>query len=186
MLSTGPFRIDLADERLWRGSDAIALRPKTWAVLRHLVERAGRLVTKQELLDAVWSGVAVEEKVLNASIAEIRSALGDDARAPRYVETIARRGFRFIAPLSRAETDAAPSDAAPERPAPRPAAGHRTPFVGRDRELALLDRDRGWRSRLLTEHLALPSSVVEVLERRLRRLSPACVRLLDVAALIGD
>lgn len=95
--------IDVAAERLWHGSDAIALPPKTWAVLRHLVERPGQLVTKRELLNAVWEKTVVAEKALNASIGEIRQALGDSAREPRYVETVHRRGFRFVAPLTPVE-----------------------------------------------------------------------------------
>ncbi|MBY0273965.1 winged helix-turn-helix domain-containing protein, partial [Candidatus Binatia bacterium] len=102
VLRCGAFRIDLDDERLWYGAEAIALRPKTWAVLRLLIERPGRLVTKGELIEAVWRGTVIEEKVLNASIAEIRRALRDDARAPRYVETVPRRGFRFVAPVDAA------------------------------------------------------------------------------------
>lgn len=91
------FRLDLSEERLWDGSDPISLRPKTWAVLRYLVENAGRLIPKGDLLDVVWGDTAVEEKAVNTCIGEIRVALGDSSRHPRFIETVQRRGFRFIA-----------------------------------------------------------------------------------------
>jgi DNA-binding winged helix-turn-helix (wHTH) protein len=95
-----PFHFDLVTERLWRGAEAIALRPKTLAVLRHLVERPGQLVTPQELLRAVWSGVYVGQSMPRLCIREIRAALGDDAKRPQFIETHPRRGYRWIAPLT--------------------------------------------------------------------------------------
>ena len=73
-----PFRLDLSSEQLWRDEQAIALRPKTFAVLRYLVEHPGKLVTKDELLDAVWAGTVVSDTVLKSCIRELRTALGDD------------------------------------------------------------------------------------------------------------
>ena len=70
-----PYRLDLDAGLLRAGGRAIALRPKTWAVLCYLAERPGMLVTKDELLDAVWSGVTVTEATLTKSIGEIRDAL---------------------------------------------------------------------------------------------------------------
>lgn len=102
-----PFRLDRAGGRLLRGSDAIPLRPKTWAVLTYLAERPGMLVTKRELMDAVWSDVTVTESVMSKSIGELRVALGDVAKTPRFIETIHRRGFRFIAALATASAPAA-------------------------------------------------------------------------------
>ena len=72
------------------------MRPKTWAVLLYLVERPGALVTKEELLDAVWRDVAVTPDTLTKSIGELRVALGDELKRPRFIETVHRRGFRFI------------------------------------------------------------------------------------------
>ena len=92
----GPFRLDRENECLWRGKQAVALKPKAFAVLRYLVEHPGRLVTKNELLDAVWSDVAVSEGVLKFCIREIRKALGDKPQAPRFIETLHRRGYRFL------------------------------------------------------------------------------------------
>src|SRR5262245_27295956 len=95
-----PFRVDLHNEQLWREDDAIALRPKTFAVLRYLVEHARELVTKDALLDAVWAGTIVSDTVLKSCIRELRIALGDDVQEPHYIATVHRRGYRFIASLT--------------------------------------------------------------------------------------
>ena len=73
------------------------LRPKAWALLRHLAERPGTLVTKEELHAAVWGDVVVSDDTLTQTLGELRRALGDDPRAPHVIETVHRRGFRFIA-----------------------------------------------------------------------------------------
>jgi DNA-binding winged helix-turn-helix (wHTH) protein/predicted ATPase len=91
-----PFRIDLEDERLWRDGVAVRLRPKTFAVLRALVEGQGRLVTKDELWSSVWAGTTVTDDSLTKCIREIRNALGDDPGAPRFIETVHGRGFRWV------------------------------------------------------------------------------------------
>lgn len=95
-----PFRLDLANEQLWRDEQLIALRPKTFAILCYLVEHPGRLVTKDELLRAVWGETQVSEEGLRDYLREIRRALGDDAEAPRFVETVRGRGYRFLATIS--------------------------------------------------------------------------------------
>src|SRR5215208_5575217 len=95
----GGFQLDSANERLWRGDQAIALRPKAFAVLNYLVDHRGQLVTKQQLLDNVWSSTFVTDAVLKDSIRQVREALGDDATSPRYIETAHRRGYRFICQL---------------------------------------------------------------------------------------
>jgi len=91
-----PFRLETANERLYRGDAVVALRPKSFGVLCHLVERAGQLVTKDELLDAVWHDVNVTDAVLKGCIRELRDALDDDPEAPRFIETAHRRGYRFV------------------------------------------------------------------------------------------
>lgn len=109
------FILDVGDHRLWRGTRALRLRPKTWRVLCFLVERAGQLVTRETLHGAVWHGAAVTDDTLTQSIGELRRALGDSARSPRYIETVHRLGFRFVAhprPIDDAAT-------APARPASR-------------------------------------------------------------------
>ncbi|MFM0740155.1 AAA family ATPase [Paraburkholderia xenovorans] len=98
------FRLDLSNQCVWRlnpgqSASRIDLPPKTFAVLRHLVEHPQRLVSSEALLEAVWPDVHVQPEVLKGHIAAIRRALGDSAERPRYVETHRGRGYRFIAPV---------------------------------------------------------------------------------------
>ena len=97
----GPFRLDRPNRRLHRGVSVIPLRPKAFAVLDYLVARAGRLVTKDQLLAAVWPDTAVTDTVLKVCVREIRDALGDDPDAPHFVETAHRLGYRFISQISQ-------------------------------------------------------------------------------------
>ena len=90
--------------------EVVALTPKAFAVLRRLVEDGGQLVTKEELLRAGWANTHVTDGVLKVSILEIRRALGDDSAAPRFIETVPRRGYRFIAPRTRTATIATSAD----------------------------------------------------------------------------
>src|SRR5271163_3151843 len=97
------FRLDTGNQCLWQREEKaetrISLTPKTFAVLRYLVERAGRLVQQDELMEALWPGTFVQPEALKNHILDIRVALGDDAKNPRFIETLPRRGYQFIAPL---------------------------------------------------------------------------------------
>jgi DNA-binding winged helix-turn-helix (wHTH) protein/predicted ATPase len=115
-LSTAPVRLDLANERLWCGDQARVLRPKTFALLRYLVEHPEQLLTKATLLDALWPETAVSEVVLAVCMRELRRALGDDARTPRFIETVHRRGYRFIGHLPVMHPSALHTAAAPPPP----------------------------------------------------------------------
>ncbi len=92
----GSFTLDAANELLWKGSERIVLRPKTFALLRHLTERPGQLATKQELLSALWKNLNIGDEALKHCVNEIRTALNDSPQSPRYIETVFRRGYRFI------------------------------------------------------------------------------------------
>jgi hypothetical protein len=110
----------------------VALRPKTFAVLQYLAQHPGDLVTKQALLDSVWGDVAVTEDVVRLSIRELRGALADDHTTPRFIQTVPRRGYRFIAamgaaPFSALEPTAVPASDGPAWPGV---------VVGRERERA--------------------------------------------------
>jgi DNA-binding winged helix-turn-helix (wHTH) protein len=96
VLFCADLQIDVANECVWRGQEALHLTPTAFALLRYLVEHAGQLVTKEELLQAIWPETAVTEGVLTTHIRQLRQALGDEAKAPRYIETVHRRGYRFI------------------------------------------------------------------------------------------
>jgi DNA-binding winged helix-turn-helix (wHTH) protein/tetratricopeptide (TPR) repeat protein len=93
----GPFRLDVVSHRLWRGEREIPLRPKSWDVLCYLVGRPGHLVTKEALHRAIWADTAVSDDTLTKSIGELRQALGDSSRSPRFIQTVHGRGFRFVA-----------------------------------------------------------------------------------------
>jgi DNA-binding winged helix-turn-helix (wHTH) protein len=95
-LDFGPFTLDFDDESLRRGGRRLALRRKSFAVLCHLALRRDRLTTKEELLRVVWQGSAVSESVLKVCVSELRRALGERRGAPRYIETVHGRGYRFI------------------------------------------------------------------------------------------
>jgi hypothetical protein len=95
-LTFGPFRLDPAHGRLWRGEQVTTLRPRSLAMLRYLLAHPGQLVTKAELRQHVWAGTHVSDTVLRVCVQEIRRALRDAAAAPRYLETVGRQGYRFL------------------------------------------------------------------------------------------
>ena len=100
MKSFGPFRLDDANQCVWRGETRIALMPKPFAVLQYLVEHAGRLVTHDELLSAIWPDTFVQPEVLRRYVLEIRKALGDPAQEPHFIQTRPKRGYEFIASVT--------------------------------------------------------------------------------------
>jgi len=93
----GPYRLDLSKRVLMRAGETISLAPKALEILIVLVVHAGELVEKDELLKAVWPDTFVEESNLSQNIFTLRRALGDERVGARYIETVARRGYRFIA-----------------------------------------------------------------------------------------
>ena len=96
----GPFRLDLANACLWHAAQRVILRPKTFEVLVYLVTHAGQLVTKEALFDAIWPETVVGDGVLKTSMTELRKALGETAKAPQWIATVHRRGYRFVAPVT--------------------------------------------------------------------------------------
>src|SRR5437867_10680731 len=94
------FTLDLESGFLRRGGDDVALRPKSFEVLTYLVERHGRLVSKSDLIEAVWPDTAVSDNSLAQCLAEIRRALGDDSQ--QVIRTVARRGYFFAVPVTTA------------------------------------------------------------------------------------
>jgi len=130
-----PFRLDLVNQELWRGTERLPLRSKPYAVLAYLATHPSRLVLRQELVDAVWQDTRVAEGVLRGYVRDLRAVLGDDPVAPRFIETVARRGYRFVARLPGRE-GAAVVARGPD-PGAEPGA---LPVVGRKRELHALER----------------------------------------------
>ena len=104
----GPFALDPANACLWRGTEAVALSPKVFDVLHYLVQHPDRLVTKDELLDAVWPETAVTDAVVRVTIGALRKAL-DDTAPPRFIATVPRRGYRFLASVTVADASESPN-----------------------------------------------------------------------------
>jgi TolB-like protein/DNA-binding winged helix-turn-helix (wHTH) protein/tetratricopeptide (TPR) repeat protein len=132
------FRLDTENHLLWRNGDRVPIAPKAFDVLAYLVEHAGRVVTQDEILEALWSETYVNPEVLRKYILEIRKTLGDRPDKPEFIETYPKRGYRFVAPvvddsasepsrLPRVRTEE-PAGESPEttHPEPRSASGKRT------------------------------------------------------------
>jgi DNA-binding winged helix-turn-helix (wHTH) protein/predicted ATPase len=130
-----PFRLDPRGGRLWQGEREIRLRPKTLAVLRYLAERPGRLVSTAELLRAVWTDVAVSDVMPRLCIRELRAALGDDARSPRFIQTRPGRGYQFVAPVLPLTIPRATAS----EPSPATGVSRGLPLVGRQADLDRLE-----------------------------------------------
>lgn len=100
MYRFGAFTFDCVSYRVTHGAHVVNLTPKLLDLLLYLLERPAMLVTKDELLDALWPGANVTQNALAQAISELRQALGDDAASPQFIRTVARRGYRFIAPVT--------------------------------------------------------------------------------------
>jgi len=109
MKSFQAFRLDTANQCLWRGQERVPIPPKAYDVLRHLVENPGRLVTPDELLEKLWPETYVNPEILRKYILDIRKILGDRPDKPEFIETVTKRGYRFIAPVTD-ESVAEPPD----------------------------------------------------------------------------
>jgi predicted ATPase len=130
----GSFRFAPRTGQLWCDASEVRLTPRAAAVLQRLIECAQEIVTKQDLFDRVWGGLAVTDDALTSCIGELRAALGDDARRPRYIETRHRRGFRLMMPVAEVadEPGTTPKSSVTASPSTR--------LVGRDAELEELMR----------------------------------------------
>lgn len=118
-LDLAEWRIQPSLNRLTRGDATVRIEPKLMDVLLFLARHAGQVVSKDDIADAVWPNLFISESVITRAIAGLRKALDDDARAPRFIETIAKRGYRLLTPAVAASRERAP---APSPPPPAPAA----------------------------------------------------------------
>jgi len=140
------YLLDLLNEQLWCGAQVLPLTAKALRVLGLLVAHAGQLVSKDTLFQAVWPEAAVSDGVLSNCIGELRKALGDTAQAPRFIQTVHRRGYRFLPPVTvlAPPADALAMPVLPDAPAPpTPALPLQPPLrapllVGRAAEVAAL------------------------------------------------
>ena len=129
-LCFGEFTLDPADERLRGPAGPVKLGNKAFRLLLQLVEQKGRLVTKEDLFSSVWDGTIVSEAALTSAVKELRRALGDESKTPRFVESVYGRGYRFIAEVRNA-TAAATSRPTPQAsPSPAVADARRATDLG--------------------------------------------------------
>jgi TolB-like protein/DNA-binding winged helix-turn-helix (wHTH) protein/Flp pilus assembly protein TadD len=108
MKSFQSFRLDTADQCLWRGQERVPIAPKAFDVLRYLVENPGRLVTQDEVLEKLWPDTYVNPEVFRKYILDIRKILGDRPDKPEFIETVTKRGYRFIAAVIEESTPKPP------------------------------------------------------------------------------
>ena len=127
MLYFAGFRFDPVESCLWKGDDEVSLRPKTAGVLRCLLLHGGDVTSRRTLLADVWPDGFVSDAVLNVCVNELRKVFADDPSHPRFIATVPRRGYRFVAAVS---TNPIALDEAVQRV-----------FVGREREVEML---RSW------------------------------------------
>ncbi len=107
----GPFRLELGEHRLVREGRSIPLTGKAFSTLRVLLERHGTLISKQELMSAVWPGIAVEENNVDRNISALRKVLGEQAEGRPFIETVPRVGYRFVAEVTESRADGPPVQA---------------------------------------------------------------------------
>lgn len=141
----GEWRVAPPLNLLVRGDEQVRLEPRVMDVLVHLAERAEEVVSKEELIEHVWKGRYTTDDVLSVAIYSLRKSLGDDARRPRYVETVARRGYRLIAPVQPATgASSRIPTGAPRQPEVRRPRGSSWPAVAATVALALAAAGALW------------------------------------------
>jgi DNA-binding winged helix-turn-helix (wHTH) protein/tetratricopeptide (TPR) repeat protein len=133
--SFGPFRLDVEAEILFRGTEPIALGRRAVALLGVLVERPGALISKDALMEAAWSGLAVEDSNLTVQIAALRRVLGE-AGGANWIETMPRRGYRFVGPAVRS------GDIKDQPRSAGPYAGERLAKIGKPEQSELMDGEQ--------------------------------------------
>jgi DNA-binding winged helix-turn-helix (wHTH) protein/tetratricopeptide (TPR) repeat protein len=177
----GPYALDPAAYRLLRESEVIQLSPKIIDLLLYLVARQPALVSKEDLFKALWPDVAVTDNALTQAVSELRQALGDDPSKPAYIQTVARRGYRFIAQVSTAApTPDEASHAVSQGVAPYEQAPSQLSIAVMDFANVSSDRELAW----------LSSGIAETVTNDLRATSPMRVvdrvRVVEAARRVGS
>src|SRR6476620_8340496 len=129
-------RIEPTTFRAFKAGRVISLEPKALKLLLFLIENRGRLIEKDEILDTIWNGTHVTENALTREIAKLRKSLGDDPKAPKYIETVHTRGYRFIAELAETNGEEGLRGSEVEALKPQPEKFSATPPVGASTPLA--------------------------------------------------
>jgi len=147
------YRLDEQERQLLLGSQVVPLAPKVFDLLAVRVQNAGRLLPKQDLLDRVWSGVAVEEGSLTRGISSLRRVLGSTADGQDYIQTVSKRGYRFISHVRETTDDELDGTRLGIPLPPSILATAAVDFVGREGELVQMQdvwqRAKGGRHELL-------------------------------------
>lgn len=145
-ITLAEWRVQPSLNRLTRGDVTVRIEPKLMDVLLFLARRAGQVVSKDDIADAIWPELFISESVITRAIAGLRKALEDDAQSPRFIETIAKRGYRLLIPPVAAAPPPPPAVSAPLTPSPSYAVGQWVRgerFYGRSAEIAeILDGPR--------------------------------------------
>jgi DNA-binding winged helix-turn-helix (wHTH) protein len=163
----GPYTLDPAAYRLLRDAEVIQLSPKIIDLLLYLVARQPALVSKEDLFKALWPDVAVTDNALTQAVSELRQALGDDSSKPVYVQTVARRGYRFIAPVSTSAPASSAEAAAPAGGAAPETFSHQPAIAVLDFANVSGDKELAW----------LSSGIAETVTNDLRSTAP--LRVVD-------
>jgi DNA-binding winged helix-turn-helix (wHTH) protein len=124
------FQLDPVKKRLWQGKKEVKLRPMAVAVLQALIEHAGKVIPKEDLLKQVWAGTYVTKTALKVCIREIRQALRDEVTAPRYIETVGQEGYRFVGHMDAGKPNRTSASIQAEV----------EPVVGREQDMARLQQ----------------------------------------------
>src|SRR5687768_8395749 len=162
----GAFRFDRVAYQVARGPAVLNLTPKLLDLLLYFLERPATLVTKEELLDALWPDANVTENALAQAVSELRQGLGDEASAPQFIRTVARRGYRFIAPVT-AISERQPTPGAADRIAAPPDTETEGAVRSAQRSIAVLDFVQ---SPAVGGEAWLSSGLAETVTNDLRRL----------------
>jgi TolB-like protein/DNA-binding winged helix-turn-helix (wHTH) protein len=176
MKSFKAFHLDTANRILARDGERVAIAPKTFDVLAYLVEHAGRLVTQDEILAALWSETYVNPEVLRKYILEIRKALGDRPGKPEFVETLPKRGYRFIAPVvdvSAVESPALPNASDKEEPGIQESVGFPT---ARSAQESPSDKRRPWKFAIMLVAAIVAAAAITGYVRVARQRASAASR----------
>ena len=166
----GPFRFDAAAYQLLAGDRTVSLSPKVMDLLRLLASRPSQLVTKEDILRELWPDVAVTDNAVTQVVSELRQALGDDPASPRYVQTVPRRGYRFIASVQVSTPAAAPVRAPAER---RPSGPAKRVIAVSDFRNVTADANDDW----------MAAGIAETVTNDLRSLRD--LRVIDRASVCG-
>ena len=158
-LCIGPWRVDRAADELRAETNVVRLRPKVMELLLTLARHPGEVLTKHQLLDAVWPDVVVTEASLSVAVGELRAALGDNPAEPRFIETIPRRGYRLIAPV------VADGSRQPTRTVAQLVGGGRTIPLAEGR--TVIGRDPACDVQLRSQHVSRRHACIRVLDGRI-------------------